>query len=42
MPWYKKIDIAVDIFRQANFGKSFNKKNIIIRLKVILDAFLVK
>jgi hypothetical protein len=25
MPWHKKLDIAADIFRQANFGKSFDK-----------------
>jgi hypothetical protein len=27
MPWYKKLDIAADIFRQANFGKSFDKNH---------------
>jgi hypothetical protein len=26
MPWYKKLDIVADIFGQANFGKSFDKK----------------
>jgi hypothetical protein len=43
MRWYKKkLDIVIDIFRQANFGKSFDKKNIFIRLKAILAAFLTK
>jgi hypothetical protein len=26
MPWYKKLEIVADIFRQANFGKCFDKK----------------
>jgi hypothetical protein len=27
MPWYiKKLDIMADIFRQANFGKYYDKK----------------
>jgi hypothetical protein len=42
MSWYKKNDIVADIFRQANYVKSFDKKTIFIRLKAILDAFLTK
>jgi hypothetical protein len=38
----KKLDIVADIFRQANFGKSFDKNPIFIRLEAILDAFLTK
>jgi hypothetical protein len=38
----KKLSIVTDIFQQANFGKSFDKKTHFFRLKVILDACLTK
>jgi hypothetical protein len=39
---YEKLDIVAKIFGQANFGKSFDKNNIFIRLKAILDALTIK